>query len=84
MKAGHIRLHIEHLVIEGYSANDSSRISEALQSRLTQLLAERGIPEPLLHRAVVEHIDAGQIRSGGTSRAVGTALAGALYAGLKR
>jgi hypothetical protein len=44
-----IELHVGELVLHGFAPGDRYRIADAVQSELTRLLGERGLPEPLLH-----------------------------------
>ena len=42
-----IELHIEELVLHGFSPGDRYRIGEAVEQELTRLLADRGVPQSL-------------------------------------
>ena len=84
MKPESIRLHIEELVLDGFSPADSARIAEAFRTELGRLLAERGIPPSLLRNPAVDRMDAGEFRASSNGSALGTGLAGAIYGRLKR
>ncbi|PWT85215.1 MAG: hypothetical protein C5B56_14380 [Proteobacteria bacterium] len=83
MKPARIGLHIDELVLEGFSPLDGRRIADAVRTELARLLAERGVPRPLVRGVSVEKIDAGEVRVSGTPRAIGNSLAAGLYKGLK-
>lgn len=72
-----IELHIEELVLDGFEPHQRYEIAEALQARLGEVLADRGVPPSL---GDVGAIDAGSISFGGASR-TGTAAADAIYRG---
>jgi hypothetical protein len=84
VKPARVRLHIEELVLDGFSPGDSRRISEAFQTELLRLLTERGIPPSLVRNCVVDGLDAGEFRAATSGKALGAGLAGALYGRLNR
>ncbi|WP_447979263.1 hypothetical protein [Candidatus Nitrospira bockiana] len=53
-----IEVHIEEVVLHGFSPGDRSRIAEALQSSLSGLLIESGVPPALTHGGAVDRIEA--------------------------
>jgi hypothetical protein len=75
-----IELHIEELVLDGFEPHQRSEIAAALQARLGEVLADRGLPESLGDASA---IDAGTITAGGASR-TGAAAADAIYRGITR
>ncbi len=81
-----LELHIEELVLEGFSQGDKHRIGEALQMELTRLLEERGVPGSLSSSQVIEALKGGsfQVASGSGAEKIGAQAARAVYGGLKR
>lgn len=79
-------VHIEELVLHGFSAADRLRIGAALERELARLLAERGLPEGLAGGAQVEAIDAGSFVRGPLANpgSIGCDVARAVYGGLGR
>jgi hypothetical protein len=86
VKPVRIGLHVDELVLHGFSPLDGRRIADAVQAELTRLLAEQGLPQSLMRRVAVDFIDAGEVRmpAAGSARGIGSRLAGGLYRGLKR
>ena len=75
-----IEVHIEELVLHGFTARDRWQIGDALERELRELLAEKGIPPAWL--ASPERIDAGTARtSDDDSDATGAGIAEAVYRG---
>jgi hypothetical protein len=81
-----VELHIDELVLEGFSAGDRYRIGEALERELTRLFEERGVPGLLTSGKEIDRINGGSFEAAPGARAerVGTQVAGAVYGGLKR
>ncbi len=81
-----IELHIEELVLHGFSPGDRYRIGEALQRELTRLFAEQGIPSSLTQGGTVALIDGGtfNLTQGARADAIGTQVAQSVYGGMKR
>ena len=79
-------VHIEELVLHGFSAADRLRIGAALEGELARLLADRGLPEGLAGGAQVEAIDAGSFLRAplATPVSIGREVAQAVYGGLER
>jgi hypothetical protein len=86
MRPKNIELHIEELVLEGFEQVDRCRIAEAVESELTYLLKERGIPPSLAGGGDINRIDGGtfQVESNSRPETVGTRVAQAVYGGLKK
>lgn len=76
-----IELHIEELVLEGFSPGDRYRIGNSLERELIRLLEDYEISESLSSKVNIDRIDAGVIevntRLGG--RDLGTKLGRAIY-----
>ena len=72
-----IELHIEELILDGFEPHQRYEIAEALQARLGEVLADRGLPSSL---GDVSAIDAGSISFGSASR-TGADAADAIYRG---
>ena len=80
-----IDLHIEELVLHGFSVGDRYRIADALQLELGKLLSEASFSLPTVFDSGADLIDAGTFRINSTSsRAVGSQIAQALFGGLAR
>ena len=79
-------LHIEELVLEGFSPADRHRIGAAVERELARLFAERGLPAGLAQGAEVPRLDGGsfEMNRNATPERVGGQVAGAVYGGMGR
>ena len=79
MNPREIEVHIEELVLHGFSPNDRWRIGDALEDELRDLLAAKGIPPAWL--ASPERIDADTVRRAGLTKpaATGAEISSAVY-----
>jgi hypothetical protein len=86
MKPKNVELHIEELVLHGFSPGDRYRVGEAVEQELTRLLADRGVPQSLEGGGEIGHVDGGAIEVAPDSRAqvVGAQVAKAVYGGLRQ
>lgn len=77
-----VELHIESLVLHGFSPLERHRVAEAVRLELARLLRERGLP---LERAgEVARLDAGAftVATGAGAEQIGAQVARAVYRGL--
>ncbi|MEW6732882.1 MAG: hypothetical protein AB1489_16270 [Acidobacteriota bacterium] len=81
-----IELHIEELVLHGFSLIDRYRISEAIEQELTRLFTEQGVPASLIQYNEVASLNVGDFRVAENSKAaaIGVQIAQAMYGGLVR
>jgi hypothetical protein len=79
-----IELHIEELVLHGVPQADRYRVAAALQSELTRLLWEQGIPGSFGRDMAIERVDGGRLdyRAGATPETLGQLAARAVYGGM--
>ncbi|MGC2696893.1 MAG: hypothetical protein WA738_13995 [Candidatus Angelobacter sp.] len=79
-----IELHIEELVLHGFSSRDRFRIGDAVQKELRRLLGGHGLPAFLGKQLSAESLDAGTFRvaPGAKPQAIGVQLAQSLHHGL--
>ena len=79
-----VELHIEELVLDGFSAGDRYRIGDAVQHELVRIISEQGGPGFPRRSVVLERIDAGSfpVERGAKAPDVGTAIARAVHQGL--
>jgi len=86
MRPRAIEVRIGELALEGFSPADALSIGAALQGELARMVREGGLPASLAGGAEREAIDAGSFRRSpqATPAALGSAVAGAVYAGLGR
>jgi hypothetical protein len=79
-----IRLHIEELALEGFSATERYRIGEAVQQELARLLLEQGLPGAATRGGEAAYLDGGsfELESQSNSRQIGGEIAQAIYKGL--
>jgi hypothetical protein len=63
-----IELHIEELVLHGFSAGDRYAIADGLQHELVRLMTEEKFSMPIPFDTRLESFDAGQIRVASGSR----------------
>lgn len=81
-----IELHIEKLVLHGFSHCDRHLIAEALQGELAQLLADPTLCASLATPRETARLDGGsfQVAANSKPEAIGAQAAQTLYEGLKR
>lgn len=86
MMPKNVELHIEELVLHGFSPGDRYRIGEAVEQELSRLLADRGVPESLERGGEVASVDGGafEVAPGSKAEVVGAQVAKAVYEGLGR
>lgn len=86
MTPKNIELHIEELVLEGFSPRDRYRIGETVEQELTRLLADRGVPDSLAQGGEVASVDGGafEVATGSRAEVVGAQVAKAVYGGLRQ
>jgi hypothetical protein len=82
MTRGPVHLHIDTLVLHGFSPGAAHQIGDAIQQELTRLIVAHGAPPAALRQAgEPAHLDAGRvsISAGMGPAAVGAQIAGAVY-----
>jgi len=86
MKPAKIELHIEELVLHGFTAADRYLIGDALQVELTRMFSEQGMPSGFARNIETDRVDAGSFHviTGAQVPAIGARLAQALYGGLRK
>jgi hypothetical protein len=81
-----LEIHIDALVLEGFSSAEAHRVAAAVERELARLLAEREIPSGWTRPAEIPRLDAGSVqvhRSGGAER-TGVRIARALEQSFRR
>lgn len=86
MKKQNIEVHIEELVIHGFSPGDRHGIAGAVERELAKLIEERGTPADLVNSGEIERLDGGsfQVVQGSKPEGTGAQIARAVYRGMKR
>ena len=81
-----IELHIEELVLHGFSAGDRYRIADGLQVELARLLTEQDLSLSTAFDTRLESLDAGVVRVGSESKSglIGGLVARALFSSVAR
>ena len=79
-----VELHIEELVLHGFSPGDRYRIGAAVERELSRLLAEQGTPPTLARGGDIGHLDGGsfEAKPGAGVEAIGARVAQAVYGAL--
>ena len=79
-----ISLHIDELVLHGFTPGDRYRIAEAVQGELSRMFLERGVPPALANGGNVSRVNAGSFSAGAAARpeTTGGQIAEAVYGGL--
>jgi hypothetical protein len=79
-----VDLHIEELVLHGWTPSEARRVGAALQDELGRLIAASDLPGSLAGRAEIAKIDAGQARHSSSvgPEAAGVDIARAVHGGL--
>jgi hypothetical protein len=78
-----IELHIEELVLHGFSPGDRYAVGEAVERHLAQLLGEQGIPVSLSAENATDEIRAATVNISQKTKppAIGREIAHAVYGG---
>jgi hypothetical protein len=81
-----IQLHIEELVLHGFSNGDRHRLAEAMQGELAQLLADPITRASLAAPRETARLDGGSFRVAANSKpeAIGAQVARSLQLGLRQ
>jgi hypothetical protein len=84
MRNPDVNLHIDALVLDGFSPGDRYRIGEAVRLELARLLSEQGVPRPLTRGGALTRLDGGAFEAAPDSRAevMGARVAQQTYEGL--
>jgi hypothetical protein len=78
-----VNLHIEELVLNGFSPGDRHRIGQAVEFELARLITEQGIPSSLSREGGVARMDGGRFNMWPNSGAevIGGQVARSVYEG---
>lgn len=81
-----VKLHIEELVLHGFSSQDRQRIARAIEQELSRLLSRDGVPPSLAQGGMIPQLDGGsfQVKQGASPEDAGVNVAQNIYGGLKR
>jgi hypothetical protein len=85
-----VELHIDELVLHGFSPSDRYPIADAIQRELTRLFIQEGLPPSVAVEGEVARVDGGAFRvaASGTQESrqesAGERVARAIYGGLRR
>jgi hypothetical protein len=81
-----VNLHIEELVLHGFSRGERFEIGDAVERELSRLFSEPDNSQSLAETASKDSVDGGSFRisQGARSAAIGTQVANAVYGGLAR
>jgi hypothetical protein len=81
-----IEVHIDELVLHGFSSVDGPTIGAAVERELARLFGTEGVPQTLAGGGARGVVDAGSIPCGQqqTPSATGAAVARAVYGGVTR
>ena len=78
-----VDLHIEELVLHGFSAGDRYRTGKAVERELTRLITEQGVPSSLVREGGVARINGGtfEVSPGSRAEIIGGQVAQSVYDG---
>jgi hypothetical protein len=81
-----VRLHIEELVLHGFAPGDRHRIARAVETELSRLFQEEGVPPGLADGGWMASLDCGsfEVASGAGPQHTGARVGQAIYRGLSR
>jgi hypothetical protein len=81
LKPQAIELHIEELVLDGFSRASRPQIGDAVERELARLLAENGLPGYSGGAVEIERLDGGAFRvaPGASANAIGKQVAQAIH-----
>jgi hypothetical protein len=79
-----VELHVDELVLHGFSRADRFAVSDALERELARRFAGQGVPALLTAPLEIERLDAGAFtaKAGTPAHAIGEEIAARLYQGL--
>lgn len=85
-KPYNIELHIEELVLYGFSRSDRDAIGAAIQGELARLFAEQGTHPALRQTREVEKVDGGSftMRADAKAATIGAQVGQLVYNGLRQ
>ncbi len=80
-----VGVHIEELVLHGFAPSDRHRIAAAVESELTRLMREGGLPGLRENPPALGRINAGafKVKDGAKPQATGTEIARAVFRSLR-
>jgi hypothetical protein len=86
MRNPDVNLHIDALVLDGFSPGDRYRIGEAVRLELARLLSEQGVPRPLTRGGAMARLDGGafEVAPGSKAEVFGARVAQNVYEGLQK
>jgi hypothetical protein len=81
-----VKVHIEELVLHGFAPGDRHRIASAVESELTRLMSEGGLPLWQQNPPPLERIAGGtfQVKAGAKPQTAGTEIARAVFRSLRQ
>jgi hypothetical protein len=81
-----IELHIDELVLHGFSASDAPYIKAAIEQRLSQLFTSQGIPSTLSIAGEINRMNAGTFNTmaGSAAETTGSQIAETIYNGFTK
>ena len=76
-----LHVHIEELILHGFAPGDRARIADAVQSQLTRLFTEGGVPPALANGGAVDRMNAGAFHTATSAppEATGARIAQTVY-----
>lgn len=79
-----IELHIEELVLHGFAPGDRHAIGHAVETELTRMLVERGLPPTFASDAEIDSIRGGSFTAtpGSSPPTIGVQIARSIMTGL--
>lgn len=82
--AQEVEVHIDELVLHGFSPGDGRPIADAIENELTRLISRDGLPASATKAFELAHASWGPLRimQGDRRESTGAALARAIYQGL--
>jgi hypothetical protein len=86
MNGPDIELNIDELVLDGFDSLDGSEVKLAVESALSRLLAERGVPPSLASGGLIPSAAGREfdVPSGSDASAIGGHIAEAIYGGMSQ
>lgn len=76
-----LEVHIEQVVLHGYSPADTHRLGETVQAELSRLVQKLGIDHSAVNNLSIERLDGGSLKSTSQPKieALGAKLAGSVH-----
>lgn len=81
-----LNLHIDQLTLHGFDRIDRHQVGSAVQTELSRLIREQGLPSSLNQTQTIGNMNAGEFKTGQSmgANSIGTQVAQKIYRGMTK